>query len=115
MADCRHHPNPNQFTQVNSTQPMKKIIIILSLFTAFACKKEGYMYRATYTTPNGWLNGNHTQKSYATNFFYVDINDSAYAMQWYMKTDAYANAMRKGADSLWIEYHCTLEEWRDKE
>lgn len=96
------------------TMHMKKIIIILSLFSAFACKKEGYIYKASYTTPNGWVNSNQTIRSVATNFFERDIKDSASAMQWYMRTDAYANAMRKGADSLWIEYHCTLEEWRDK-
>ena len=94
----------------------KWISVLIGCICFASCQKQdGYIYKACYTTPHGWVNANQTTRSVATNFFTVDIQDSAYAMQWYMKTDAYHNAMvTAGADSLWIEYWGTLEEWQDE-
>lgn len=95
---------------------MRAIVFILSLLSMVACQKDKtFVYKANYTTPNGWVNGNHTIKSITTNFFHMDVKDSASAVNWYRKTDAYAHAMDMGADSLWITYECTGEEWKERE
>lgn len=95
---------------------MKKAILGIMVVAAMAsCKKEGYVYKCSYTTPNGWVNSNNTIKSVATNFFIRDIKDSVGAVNWYKQTDAYRHAIEMGADSLWITYWGTAEEWKDAE
>jgi len=91
---------------------MKKILIVVALMSTFACKKNGYMYKAYHAqhVTSGHYYGLDT--TYATDFFFREDKDSAAAWAWYQKTDAFKNVP---SDSTWIEYYCTAEEWSKKE
>jgi hypothetical protein len=88
---------------------MKNLIIIIAVVViGTSCKKEeGYMYKACYSYKTSQ---NETQ--YSSNFFPREMKDSASAYEWYKQTDAYRHAMvDMKADTLWIEYWGTMEEW----
>lgn len=91
---------------------MKKLTIIaFAVLSMAACKKDGHMYKACYTTPNEWLNGHHTTKLVTTNFFQYDTKDSIGALNWYKQTDGY-KIIEARCDSFWVEYACTVNEWQ---
>jgi len=69
------------------------------------------MYKACYTTPNGWLNQNQTTKSITTSFFYRETKDSVAAANWFKQTEAYVDIEAK-CDSFWVEYWGTADEWK---
>ena len=83
---------------------MKKIILVLVVLACVACKKNGVVYKASYTTPT-----DHTYT--ATNYFYMDYEDDGAALEFYKGTEAYKEISAK-CDTFWIEYWGTYEEWK---
>jgi len=91
---------------------MKNLIILISSVVVLSsCQKDGHMYKACYTTPNGWLNQNQTTKSITTSFFYRETKDSVAAANWFKQTEAYEDIEAK-CDSFWVEYWGTADEWK---
>ena len=90
---------------------MKNLIFIISVVVVMSsCQKEGHMYKCCYTTPNSWMDQNHTSKYVTTNFFFREDKDSIGAVNWYKQTEAYAEISTR-CDSMWIEYWGTYEDW----
>ena len=87
------------------------IFIFIGLFFAY-CKKDGHYYRAhhvEYTTDLNVYPYNGT-KGDATDYFFREDKDDAAAWEWYKQTYAYQQIP---ADTCWVEYVCTAEEWKD--
>jgi hypothetical protein len=89
-------------------------LVVFALLATSCSKQKGYVYKTNYTTKNGWMDEYHVKKYVTTNFFTIDVQDSATAVHYYMNSEAYRHSVDMGMDSLWVEYYCTLEEWREK-
>ena len=96
---------------------MKKIIVAVALITGLtSCNKEeeGYMFRCKYSIHGLYLDQYKQHQIQAANFFKCLSPSETVASEEYKKTEAYKDVVAV-ADSIWIDYYCTYQEWKDKE
>jgi len=91
----------------------KTLIIAITSLSIMSCQKEGYVYKANFMNKSKYYSGQDVSGSITTNFFNVDMNDSMYAANWYVKTDAYRDEIAK-CDSFWVEYVCDVKDWNKR-
>ena len=72
-----------------------------------ACSKQdsGYVYKCEYNVRGKWYN--------AANYFIRPTQDLASAEASYKTSEAYAD-IKLASDSIWFEYYCTYDEWKNK-
>lgn len=96
---------------------MKKIIVSAALLIGLvSCgDKEGmgYMFKCEYTVHGQYLDQYKQHQVHAANYFKCASISEAVAFEEYKKTEAYKDVIAV-ADSIWIDYYCTVEEWKDK-
>lgn len=81
------------------------VVAMLTLVMSACSKDEGYVYKCEYTEKGKWYN--------SANYFVRPTQDIASAEAWYKTSEAYVD-VQANADSIWFEYYCTYNEWKNK-
>ena len=96
---------------------MKKIIVAVALMAGLtSCEKEytGYMFKCEYSVHGLYLDKYKQHQVNAANYFRSESVNVDVAFNEYKATKAYKDVVAV-ADSVWFDYYCTYQEWKDKE